>query len=65
MYIAIASYLPVSRMVTEVVGCIPLVVVDNTTFIVIIMLVGAGTDLLVNSLVELLESIETDISLTT
>ena len=50
-------------MVTEIVGCILLV--DNTTFTVIIVLVGDETDLLVDSLVELLGSTENDISLTT
>ena len=57
------SYLPLSRMVTEIVGCI--LFVDNTTFILTIVLVAAETDLLVDSLVELLGSTDTDISLTT
>ena len=48
-------------MVTEAVGCI--LSVDTTTLIVIIVLIGTETDLLIDSLVELLGSIEPDISL--
>ena len=50
-------------MVTEIVGCILLV--DNTIFIVIIVLVSVEIDLLVDSLVELLGSTGNDISLMT